>query len=94
MATCKTCKTCKHWVSDGDSDFRADMRASQVCQPVDPDTYEPMALGYEVRKCESPLLRWFETPGPGEASLVDGSDYYAALLTGERFGCVNHEDNA
>jgi hypothetical protein len=51
-----------------------------------------MALGYEVRKCESPFLRWFETPEIDEASLVDGSEYYAALLTGEAFGCVNYEE--
>jgi hypothetical protein len=52
-----------------------------------------MALGYEVRECKSPLLRWFATPGPNEAALVDGSEYYAALLTGEAFGCVNHESD-
>lgn len=88
----QTCKTCKHWKAIGDSNFRADQRADEVCRPFDPDTYEPMELGYEVRECKSPFLRWFETPGPSEAALVDGSEYYAALLTGEDFGCVNHEE--
>ena len=88
----QTCKTCKHWISLEGSDYFADKRAARVCQPIDPDTYEPMALGYEVRECKSPLLRWFETPEPNEAALVDGSEYYAALLTGQDFGCVNHEE--
>ena len=88
----QTCKTCKHWTSTSDSGFGADRRADRICRPIDPDTYELMDLGYEVRECQSPLLCWFETPGPNEAALIDGSEYYAALLTGENFGCVNHEE--
>ena len=79
-----TCRTCKHWTPGESHDER--------CHPVDPDTYEPMALLYEVRRCKSPLLQRFDRPAESHrASVCDGSNCAASLLTGPDFGCVNHE---
>ena len=80
------CKTCKHWIAPGNDDFQA----GYICHPVDPDTYEPMAMPFEVRMCESPKIVFFErSPDSTGISLIDGSEYYASMLTGEDFGCVN-----
>jgi hypothetical protein len=82
------CKTCQHWQLAND---QSNLYAEDACRPRDPDTGEPMALGYEVRMCRQPNQGFVETPaGPTLFSLVDGSTYYAALLTAEAFGCVLH----
>lgn len=82
------CKTCKFWVvPDGNS-----WRAKDICQPTDPDTYEPMQTEFEVRECSSLKIFRFERPVINDGvSLIDGSDYMADMMTAENFGCVNHE---
>ena len=85
----KTCKTCKHWVKANEND---DYRASEICTPLDQDELEPMKTEFEVRICKSPKIIFFErSPESTGVSLIDGSCYYAKMLTGENFGCVNHE---
>lgn len=79
------CKTCKHWRAP-DTDER--WRVAQLTRPIDPDTMEPMGVPFEVRECAHPAKTFFER-GFG---LLDGSEYMAALVTAEYFGCVRHED--
>lgn len=53
-----------------------------------------MEMPWQVRVCTSPKLLRIERPiEPSGASVIDASEYYAALLTGPDFGCVNHEGN-
>lgn len=86
------CKTCCHWKKPTADD---DHKVSAITEPTDPDTYEPMTLPYETRKCAHPQQAMFEHPpsNPGFA-LTDGSEYFAALCTTEDFGCVLHEPAA
>lgn len=83
----KTCDTCKHW-QDYDNGFYDD-----ILRPRDPDTYEPMELPFDVRMCTSPKLLFCERPVEENGATVrDGSEYKAELLTAAKFGCVLHED--
>jgi hypothetical protein len=76
------CKTCVHWGSKRPED-------DYLSNPVDPDTYEPMEMPFEVKRCCHPKLHRFERPSePNGFAVNDGSDYYAALHTAEQFGCV------
>lgn len=80
------CKDCKHWGNRPDS--VADWQ-DHISKPIDPDTYEPMDLPHEVRRCYHPELRFCERPLEADGfAVADGSEYYAALYTGEAFGCV------
>jgi len=82
------CKTCQHWqLADRDNSY------SEITAPLDPDTFEPMALEFEVRYCKSDLLWFYERPiVPNGACVVDGSQYHAELLTASDFGCVNWKE--
>lgn len=80
------CKTCKHWTAPEKGDYDAMFR------PYDPDTYEPMEFGFDVRRCQHPSLLFCERPLESNGFAVrDGSEYFAALYTAEDFGCVRHE---
>lgn len=80
-----TCKTCKHWKTEGAGH-------SDILRPIDPDTYEPMAMPFEVRSCEHPALLFCERPLEKDGfAIADGSGYMAGLYTAEDFGCVRHE---
>lgn len=84
-----TCKTCKHWVEPEARDHHT---ADSICHPLDPDTYEPMDRGFEVRLCKHPTQTFCESPIERNGfGLADASRYYAVLATGEDFGCVRHE---
>lgn len=79
------CQTCKWWAKKSDWE-------NGKLEPVDSETFEPMVMPYEVRFCTSPLLARFEfPPDKNRASLYDGSEYYAEIVSGPDFGCVNHE---
>jgi hypothetical protein len=91
----ETCKTCKHWlVADNDNSY-----GRSIISPYDPVTYvqekteEAIALkwGYNVRYCRHPKLEFHQRPEQNALSVIDGSQYYGALLTGEDFGCILHE---
>ncbi len=90
-----TCKTCKHWKTPEDSDSRGfgyQIYADAMCRPLDQDTYEPMARGFEVRLCGHPSQTFCEAPVERDGfGLADGSEYMAVLATAEDFGCVRHE---
>ena len=84
------CATCRHWlVSD------KDWPHGGITQPVDPDTYEPMEMPFEVRECQHPKLMFCERPveNPGFA-VADGSTYVAKFYTTGAFGCVLHQPDA
>lgn len=81
------CKTCAHWIEP-----KNDRDAEMLCKPRDPDTLEPMVLGFEVRVCCHPLGVFHESPVDRRGfALTDASLYYAVLATAEDFGCVLHE---
>lgn len=92
-----TCKTCLHWVIPQDSEDS--YRCREIASPRDPVTYkqekteEAIAAkwGYNVRVCKHPKLEFCQRPEQDGFALVDGSEYYAALVTGEDFGCVLYE---
>jgi len=79
-----TCKECRYWAESSDDDD------DRIMHPEDPDTYEPMALPFSVKKCTSENITLFErNPDSAGVSLCDGSDYRAQMYTGPDFGCVN-----
>jgi len=85
----KTCNTCKHWQTDPD----AFVHVKSYYAPIDPDTFRPMRMPFEVRECMHPAKTFCERPvEPNGFGVVDGSTFMAILLTGEKFGCVRHED--
>lgn len=78
-----TCKTCKYWTDD---------EYNNMCNPVDPDDYEPMDRGFKCKICKMPTQTFCESPVENNGfGLADGSLYYAILVTAEDFGCVRHE---
>ena len=80
----RTCESCVHW--------RVDHQPDSIEEPYDPDTYEPMAMPFEVRRCRHPKLLFCERPLERDGfSVADGSEYFAAFYTGPDFGCVRHE---
>lgn len=79
------CATCKHWEAPED-------RWDNIVFPLDPDTYERMETGFEVRMCLNPKLMFCERPLESNGfALADGSGYKANLYTAEDFGCVRWE---
>ncbi len=85
----KTCDTCEFWKKTDESDSRA----THIRCPTDSDTGEPMELPFEVRECKCPRLLFCERPVEEDgACVVDGSEYFAALITAPKFGCVFHKE--
>lgn len=83
------CKNCKHWTPPAADDS---WRETEICKPSDPETFEPMVMPFEVRICKSPKMLFCERPVESNGTAVaDGSDYFASLMTGEDFGCINFE---
>lgn len=85
------CKNCKYWKKE---DTHQNYHADEIIEPYDPDTYQPMEnLPFEVRICLCPEIVYFERqPTDKGVALIDGSNYYARMLTAENFGCVNFEE--
>lgn len=86
------CKTCKWWqLGEG--------RYDSLMFPLDPATYRrpesedevKAKYGFLVRNCEHPKVVFYERPQHDGATVCDGSEYDAHLLTAEDFGCVLHE---
>lgn len=85
----KQCRTCEFWqVTQKEKDFWG-----SIITPLDADNWDPMEMPFEVRFCRSPKLQRFERPiETDRATVVDGSKFYAAFVTGPDFGCIHHED--
>ncbi|HUW15155.1 MAG TPA: hypothetical protein VM537_35890 [Anaerolineae bacterium] len=83
----RTCETCKWWVRDPEGDGR--YLGCSIIAPYDIDAGGPMIMPWEVRFCLSPKITFFERPVDRDgATIVDGSEYMADLITGPDFGCV------
>lgn len=83
-----TCKTCRHWIKPGGNDHYG----QAVCDPQDPDSFEPMDRTFETRTCTHPSQARFEAPVAANSfALTDASNFYAVLATGEDFGCRLHQ---
>ena len=81
------CGDCKWWdIKEEDAH-----QYSGLTHAWDTETYE-MVGPAKCKHCCSPKLLFYETPSKGEACVVDGSQYMAALLTNADFGCVNFEE--
>lgn len=83
-----TCKTCMHW-KDPQSD---DIYAEGLCSPLDPEAgFQPMERGFASKVCKLPTQTFGEAPVERNGfALVDGSRFYAVLVTAEDFGCLRH----
>jgi hypothetical protein len=85
------CKECQFWGYDPDK-YNGD---DDITDPIDEDTFEPKAMPFKVRLCNSPNIVLFErNPNSNGVSLCDGSNYRAKMYTGEDFGCVNFKEIA
>lgn len=84
------CATCRWW-----QPAKGQRTAAEIVADHPPPDYEARGPGYEVRFCGSPLLVFHEMgcslPPSYGAVVADGSEYFAVLITGPDFGCVNHE---
>jgi hypothetical protein len=80
----KRCRTCAHWVIEDNY---------EIVAPVDPDTWKPMEMPFQVGICRHPEQTFCERPvaDPG-FGLADGSGWAATLFTTADFGCVLHEE--
>lgn len=80
------CADCKHWIIPED-----DYGYEGIMYAIDPVTYDKVGEP-KAKYCKSPKVSFYETPCFGGASVVDGSQYRAELLTSPDFGCVNFEE--
>ncbi len=73
------CATCQHWETDADHTTPIEVRRCRFV-PMWHNTLEWGTLDYEEK---------FQPEFVGRlAFAVDGSTYYAALITAAEFGCV------
>jgi len=84
-----TCGKCKWWYNTDEDN------TDEIISPCDPDTFEPMEnLPFEVKCCHCPKITFFERPiEPDGATVIDGSQYRANLITAPEFGCVHWASN-
>jgi hypothetical protein len=90
-----TCSTCRWWVLDKNDSYNS------LISPEDPVTYEQEKTeeaiatkwGHVVRRCRCPKITFYQRPERDGATVCDGSEYMAQLLTGPDFGCIHHEPN-
>ena len=91
------CKDCKWWqVASGNMEADWGLRepGSRRVEFVEDgqSLRELYGVGWDVRYCLSPKLKFYEYPAEDGASVKDGSEYWAALVTAPLFGCVNFEE--
>lgn len=90
----QNCKTCKHWKLT-----KVYGCCEDLISPPDPVTYIrckneeeiKQKWGTVVRCCEHPKIVFCQRPSIDGAAVVDGSEFFAKLITAENFGCVLHE---
>lgn len=92
------CKNCKHWLLPSeDESWGNDDVAFSVWSDEDrwhvrmTEEKQRELHGHATRYCKSPKLLFYERPENGGATVCDGSQYMANLITSENFGCVNFE---
>jgi len=89
------CSTCRWWVLDKND------RYDTLISPADPVTHEQedtedaiaAKWGHAVRRCRCPKISFYQRPDRDGATVCDGSEYMADLLTGPDFGCIHHDAN-
>ncbi len=80
------CKDCLFWIDD-ESD------TNYIMHPFDEDTFKEKKMPFLVKRCNCSNITLFErNPNIDGVSLCDGSNYRAAMYTGENFGCVNGKE--
>ena len=86
------CRDCKHWCDAEKDGNEADGYDHYEGLRFDlhPTTYEKIGKA-KAKYCRSPNILFYESPAANQATVVDGSQYRAALITGPEFGCVNFE---
>ena len=95
----KVCKNCKWWgFNDSEGAVNEPLINSDYDNWYDFDkelTEEDVheKNGYGIKFCQSPNLRFYKKPKSHQATIKDGSQYYGALLTGDKFGCNQFEEN-
>jgi hypothetical protein len=82
------CGTCRWWQT-GSKDYHRDETQLEVRDAVTFERVEPQP--FELRQCKHPKLRFYERPEIDGAALLDGSEFFATLVAGPHWGCVNHE---
>jgi hypothetical protein len=88
------CKNCKYWILKERDEY------SVIIFPFNPITNEhckteeeaATLFGCRVRRCKNPKLLFYHRPERIGATVVDGSEYHAELITGEEFGCIGFEE--
>lgn len=99
MTDAPRCATCRHWhVLTGDPG-QADygslvylLRRSHLRTLLgDEHSYgDVVTPPYPVGSCESPQVPFYTFPAEDGATTLDGSEYTGMLVTGHKFGCVQH----
>lgn len=88
------CVTCRYWK------LSKEYPEVDFIYPYHPTTYDradnitevKSTWGHLVGVCTSPHVLFYERPTKNGATVMDGSQYMARLVTGEDFGCVLHEE--
>lgn len=87
------CATCVHWrlrESDYDNYLLFPPNPANDDLPERDEAANARVWGHRVRRCRSPGVTFYERPSAIHASVMDGSQHRASLLTGEDFGCLLH----
>jgi hypothetical protein len=80
------CATCAHW-RDADDGHRGPRDLAILGPDYRPVVPQP----FDIHQCLSPKVRFYERPVEDGVAVMDGSEYWATMVTGPHFGCVNHE---
>jgi hypothetical protein len=84
--TTARCATCVHW-----RDSQKHHRGPRDLAVLGPD-YRPVTpQPFELHECLSPKVRFYERPEVDGVALMDGSEFFATMVTGPDFGCIHHE---
>lgn len=87
------CATCRYWQTDAAVVQReCGWNARNLLTPLRDASLYDVGKNEDpvVGACTSPKLLAFSRPSEGEASVIDGSEYQATLVTTGSFGCTNH----
>ena len=85
------CDSCQWWLEQKNT-------YNDVINSWHPGTYKRIeteeeqinVYGYRVRYCKNPKIVFYQRPDEDGATVMDGSEYKAELLTAEKFGCKLH----
>ena len=88
----KICATCKYWEEPVDLDRYDEIifpyRVDGSYKSVQSEEEAAAMFGHRVRRCSSPKILFYQRPAIDGATVCDGSEFKAVLITGERFSCA------